>query len=113
MSRSVADLMVEVALETLAEGDNKQISGLVRTFATRWPRESALSISFALTTAAAMLEDMLDSKSVDRGTVLQAYKLAALVAADAHAIQSMGMIPARGSDLLVFWRRVDPYFLDL
>lgn len=113
MSGSVTDLMVEVALESLLDGSDIKIAQLVRTLATRWPSEPALSIAFALTTAASAIEDMVDMSVESPGVVLAAYRLAALVSADVYAIEAMGILPARGHDLLIFWRRVDPYFLRL
>jgi len=40
------------------------------------------------------------------------FRMAALVAADVLAVEAMGKRPAKARDLLWFWRRVDPYFLD-
>lgn len=80
--------------------------------AEAWPNEPALEIAFALTTAAATLEDLIDASSSGRA-VLLGYKLAALVSADIYALEAMKRFPATGHDLLHFWRRVDPYFLNI
>lgn len=109
MRQSAIDLMVEYAASGLASGDLQKMNRLVMDLANRWPHEPALSVAFAITSAAAALEDMMaDAQS--KACAQMGYRLAALVAADIHAIQAMGHIPAMGHDLLHFWRRVDPYF---
>ena len=88
------------------------LGGLVHRLAREWPNEPALSVAFALTCAAANIEDVIKDAASARAAAF-AYKLAALLAADIHAVQAMGQVPAKASDLLHFWRRVDPYFLNL
>jgi hypothetical protein len=112
MNDDSLDRMIALSVETLTQGDEDRIGGLVRLLATRWPNEPALSIAFALTNAAASIEEMVDSETTPPVVLMRAYKFAALVAADVHAVQSMGKVPARASDLLHFWRRVDPWFLN-
>jgi hypothetical protein len=112
MHRVVLDLMTDFAVEALASGDRDRIGGLVRALAQRWPNEKALCISFALTSAAAHIEDLMQARAADQAPA-RAYKLAALAAADILAVEALGRAPARGHDLLHFWRRVDPYFLNL
>lgn len=112
MGQGNLDLMIELAVACLASEDHQKIKSTVRVMARRWPNEPALAIAFALTSAAASYEDVLDSDESSKiGRI--AYRLAALVAADAYAIESMGQSPAKGQDLQHFWRRVDPYFLDI
>lgn len=112
MPTSKLDLMVEFAVGELASGDNARVRKLVRTLAARWPSERALMISFALTSAASVLEDVLKGPATARSAG-QAYRLSALVAADILAIEVLRDAPARAQDLLHYWRRVDPYFLEL
>ena len=112
MYRGTLDLMIETAVACLAAADRQEARKIVRTLAQRWPTEPALSISFALTSAAATVEDVVDSPEA-LATAQTGYRLAALVAADIFAVESMGQAPALGQDLLHFWRRVDPYFLNL
>ena len=97
------------AVGELASADPATLGALVRRLADRFPSEPALSLCFAITSAAARLEDLVQSDG--RVTACHGYRLAALLSADIHAIQSMGQIPATATDLLHFWRRVDPYFL--
>ncbi len=112
MDQAVLDLMVAHAVKGLASGDRRMIGGLVRALALRWPNEKALMICFALTSAASHVEDV--SLNTDpAGSPAWGYKLSALVAADILAIEALGRAPATGHDLLHFWRRVDPYFLNL
>ena len=112
MDSAVLDRMIAFATETLASEDKARIGALVRTMALRWPREKALSISFALTAAAAAIEDIVASHRPDSAAA-RAYKMAALVAADVLAIEATGAATARGADLLHYWRRADPFFLNL
>ncbi len=110
MQANILDDMTDQAVAVLATGDNKSIAGLVRDLAVNWPNEPALAVSFALTSAAASLTDLVKGQTTVSNT---AYELAALVAADVLAIEQMGQTPAKARHLLHYWRRVDPYFLDL
>lgn len=111
MKAAELDEMIELALEGLLSGDDARRRGLVRAMVMRWPEAPALQIVFALTSAGAAVEDTFGSGA--DGAQALAYKLAALLAADVHALQEMGRCPAKARDLLHFWRRVDPYFLTL
>ncbi|SLN68930.1 hypothetical protein AQS8620_03268 [Aquimixticola soesokkakensis] len=102
------DAMTEVALAALSDPDTGPARALVRDLALGWPQAPALAICFALTTAASRVEDEFVSKTASRG-----FRLAAMVAADCFALEAMGRTPATCEDLLLFWRRVDPYFLEL
>lgn len=106
------DLMIEFAVACLAGEDHREIGKMVREMAKRWPNEPALGLVFSITSAAASLEDLVDSET-SRSASQRGYQLAALVAADVYAIEAMGQTPAVGQDLLHFWRRADPYFLEL
>ena len=111
MSLIAVDQMIEFAVATLATGERRKMASLVRELASGWPEEKAQAVCFALTSAASIVEDV--STTTDRSTPPSfGYKLSALVAADIYAIESLGRFPALGRDLLHFWRRVDPYFLD-
>lgn len=113
MRSTPIDDMIEFALEELLAGDSARRRSLVRQLCMRWPDEPALAASFAVTSAASMVEDNFTG-GADPGQIgRQAYRLAALLAADIYAVESMGHVPARARDLLHFWRRVDSYFLDL
>lgn len=104
------DTHIEFAIEELASGDQIRIGSMVRRMAIESPNEPALSICFAVTNAASLLEEQF--QETDKA-VLLAYRFAALLAADIFAIETMGQIPATGHHLLQFWRRTDPYFLKL
>lgn len=108
MAKSALDRMIEQCVERIASADDIRIRALVRELAVLWPNEPALSISFALTSSAARIEDTFGGAT--RRADL-AYRLAALLAADCFAIEAFNKRPARCEDLLHFWRRVDPYFL--
>lgn len=107
------DQMIEFALEELLSSSEARRRALVRVICTRWPGVPALLVPFVLTSAGAMIEDNIDQQRDRDGTSALAYKLAALLAADIFAVESMGRQPALAQDLLHFWRRVDPYFLNL
>ncbi len=112
MHQGRLDLMIEFAVGELASGDPQRVGALVRRMAESWPDEKALAIGFALTSAASALEDMLAGEE-SRAVAARAYKLAALVSADVLAIEALGQKPATGRHLLQYWRRSDPWFLNL
>lgn len=105
------DEMVHFAMEELLSGDGDRKRALVRALATRWPGEPALAIAYAVTVATQALEDMFGEAAARAPEIPLGYRLSALVSADVHAVQAMGQVPATAEDLLHFWRRVDPRFL--
>lgn len=108
---AVLDQMIEFAMEELLSGNGQRRRQMVRRMAERWPREPALAISYALTSATGAIEDSFGA-AADRDPVVPlGYRLSALVSADVHAVQAMGQNPPVAEDLLHFWRRVDPLFL--
>lgn len=111
MRQSTTDLMVEYAVACLAADDHHRINVMVANMARSWPNEAALGIAFAITTAASSYEDTVDTRN-SKQSAQRGYRMAALVAADVYAIEAMGQFPAKAQDLLHFWRRVDPYFLE-
>lgn len=113
MRETPIDDMIAFALEELLSGSDKRRRALVRDMCARWPSVPALSVVFALTSAASMAEDNFAQETSQKGIGPFAYKLASMLAADVYAIESMGHSPARARDLLHFWRRVDQYFLEL
>ncbi|MCC7319444.1 MAG: hypothetical protein IT542_00545 [Rubellimicrobium sp.] len=108
---ALLDQMIEFAMEELLSGNDLRRRQMVRRMVQLWPRESALSVSFALTSATAAIEDAFGAAADVDPVVPLGYRLSALVAADSHAVQALGQVPALAEDLLHFWRRVDPAFL--
>ncbi|MFT6451741.1 MAG: putative membrane-anchored protein [Halocynthiibacter sp.] len=108
MREDTIEAMIALATRALSRANSDQCRSLVRDMAGHWPDAPALSISFALATAAAEVGDNFACKGDQIG-----YRLSALVAADIFALEAMGKCPATAHDLLHFWRRVDPYFLKL
>lgn len=104
------DQMAAFAIETLLARDRDATGSLVRRMAQRWPDQPALAVVFAITQAAAHIEDNLDEGRATDGAALVAYRLAAVIAADVFALQAMGQAAPVARDLLHFWRRVDGYF---
>jgi hypothetical protein len=107
------DAMVEFVMEEMLSGDDARRRAMVRNLADRWPGESALALSYAITSATASLEDSFGAAAAEDPVVPLGYRLSALVSADIHALQQMGLVPAQAEDLLQFWRRVDPDYLRL
>ena len=103
--------MIEFAMEELLSGNAQRRRHLVRRMAELWPREPALSIAYALTSATGAIEDSFGAAADIDPVVPLGYRLSALVSADIHAVQAMGQVPSVAEDLLHFWRRVDPLFL--
>eukprot|EP01013_Petalomonas_cantuscygni_P033140 TRINITY_DN59971_c0_g1_i1.p2 TRINITY_DN59971_c0_g1~~TRINITY_DN59971_c0_g1_i1.p2 ORF type:complete len:106 (-),score=23.28 TRINITY_DN59971_c0_g1_i1:211-528(-) len=104
--------MIEFAVKELGSGDLDRKRAMVRRMAETWPNEPALGLVYAVTSATEFIEDNRRGKTDDALPHL-GYRLSALISADVHAVQSMGQIPSVASDLLHFWRRVDPLFLRL
>jgi len=102
--------MIEFAVAEIASGDLVRVNRLVRRLAEDWPNESALSICFAMTSAAAILDDQFKNQEKFSR---RAYVLSSLLAADVYALEAMGQYPAQGHHLLSFWRRADPFFLEV
>ncbi|WP_420858087.1 hypothetical protein [Marivivens marinus] len=111
MTKPAIDQMQEVAIAEIATGDPHRIRLVVQKLAKGWPEEKALTLCFALTAAASHFEDLMRPTGRMQDAAAKAYKMAALVAADILAIEAMGLAPARARDLLIYWKRVDPYFL--
>ncbi len=86
---------------------------MVPKMAETWPEEPALALVYAVTSATENLAEDDKSKKSVNPLVALGYRLSALVAADVHAVHSMGLMPSKSRDLLHFWRRVDPLFLRL
>ena len=112
MPQDPLDQMIEFAVAALASGDTARTGALVRSLAQDFSGEKALSIAFALTAAAAGIEDVMHHDGRGQPPTI-GYKLAALVAADVLAIEALNGRTAKAVDLLHFWRRVDPYFLTI
>ena len=108
--RSALDEMIDFAMEELLSGNPLRQQQLVRRMAEIWPREPALALVFALTSATGAIAATF-GETVDAPVVPLGYKLSALAAADIHAVQSMGQVPSMAEDLLHFWRRADPHDL--
>lgn len=106
------DRMTEHAVTCLSSNDADRIGALVRDLASGWPAASGLGLAFAITSAAAQLEDVITDPVTDRSAA-RAYKLAALVAADILALEAMGSKNVSCADLMTYWKNADPYFLDL
>lgn len=107
------DDMTAFAVQALLSSDNGDRLGVVRTLATKWPNQPALAVVFALTSAASHIESQIDTASDRERRAFLGYRLAAVLAGDVHALRSMGNTDPKSHDLLHFWRRVDPYFLEL
>ncbi|WP_123641488.1 hypothetical protein [Histidinibacterium lentulum] len=107
---AVLDEMTEFAIEELLSGRPERPAALVRRMAERWPEEPALGLVFAVTSAVAGIEDSFGGAAPQEPVISLGYRIAALAAADVHAIQAMGHVPALAEDLLHFWRRSDPAY---
>lgn len=107
------DNMTAFAVRALLSSDSADRRSVVRNLATKWPNQPALAVVFALTTAASHIESQIETQSDREKRAFMGYRLAAVLAGDVHALRSMGNSDPTAHDLLHFWRRIDPYFLDL
>ena len=105
------DEFTAYALEELLTGDRTRQLRLVRRMCLRWPESPALAISFALTSAAAMIDDTIAEGESASLSGVRAYRMAAIFAADVYAAECLLQRPAKAHDLLHYWRRVDPYYM--
>jgi len=104
--------MTEFALARLmAGGDGWR--ALVRELASRWPDAPALEIVLVLSAAAEAIGDLFVPTDDARSPAPLAWRLAALVACDVHAMARLGLPHDTAADLLAYWRVHDPYFLEL
>lgn len=109
----VLDEMTEFAVGALLSGNPKRRRAAVRDLVARWPGEPALRLVFAITSAAALIEGQIDRRHDAEQRTQTAYKLAALLASDVYALQCLGKSAPKAHDLMIFWNRIDPYFLEL
>ena len=112
-SRAALDDMIDFAILELGSGDADRKRAMVRKMAETWPEEPALALVYAVTSATETIEESSKPRSKPDSAVPLGYRLSALISADVHAVQSMGLMPSVAGDLLHFWRRVDPLFLRL
>ena len=113
MGTNTLDSMIEYAVGELLSGSDARRRALVRNALARWPREPALRIIFALTSAASMIEDTLGPDGETHRAHVLAYKFAALLSADVYALERQGHAPVSAREVMRFWHRTDPYFLRL
>lgn len=103
------DLMIEFALEEILSGQLSRRKSLVRRMAQQWPEMPALSMSYALTRAAGILEEQFGTNRDP--SIGLAWQLSALVAADIHAMNAAHSASIKAEELAHFWRRAEPSFL--
>lgn len=109
---ALLDEMISCALDDLLAHNEGQRHELLRRMCQRWPEESALTVCFALTSAAAMIDDCPAKGPVSDYRANFAYKIAAVLAADIFAAEHIAGHRAKAGDLLQFWHRVDPYYVE-
>lgn len=107
------DQMIEFVMEELLSDSSQRRRLMVRKMAEQWPHEPALALVYAVTSATEAIEESFGNAANIDPVIPLGYRLSALISADVHAVQSMGQVPSVASDLLHFWRRVDPLFLRL
>lgn len=112
-SLDLIDEMVEFSLIRLSERPDGHRS-VTRELVKRWPDVDGLQIVFVLVSAGHAVEKIFarDARFTS-DEVEQAFRLAALVSVDLFALRIEGQLAPTGADLLDYWRKSDPYFLDL
>jgi len=98
-----SDPMVAFALEGLL-AETGTGAPLLPQMVARWPEAAPLEIAFALTSAAAAIEAMLTPEAPGTGAAACGYRLAALLAADLHAMQALHLPARRAADLTAWWQ---------
>jgi len=84
-----------------------------RDLVNKWPDAQGLEICFAFSAAASAIESNFNGNSPARELSNHAYRLAALIAADMFAMQSIGGYGTQARDLYKYWQDHDDYFLKL
>lgn len=102
--------MIEFAAEQVAYDSAERILKLPRHLVLKWPNEAALTAPFALTSAAAEVEQVLLKTPKQLNLV---YRTAALLSADVLATQAQLKRIVYCADVYSYWRQYDPYFLML
>lgn len=108
----MTERLTEGALETLLRG-NGGWRCVVREMAERAPDATPPQMIFALTSAAATIEETFAPGSPSRAPADAAMRLAALIGADLYAMEALGLPRGTAADLLAYWRAYDPWFLTL
>ena len=112
MSKAPLNEMTSYALHELETKKLKNYGILVICMCKKWPNAPALSIVYSLTYVAVTLgKDKKRKKSLGARKDI-VFKMAALVAADIYAVEGIRQAPAKASDLLYFWRRIEPLYFN-
>ncbi|QBX99600.1 hypothetical protein E2K80_01745 [Rhodophyticola sp. CCM32] len=99
---SRTDAMVECALELLLHDAGPKMD-VVKILVNRWPEATGLQLMVALIGAANAIEQVYAVGSPARLDADRAIRRAVLLSLDLYALESRGISPARGRDLLAFW----------
>lgn len=103
------DDMVELALEALTDPDIEARALPLRLIQAA-PAVAPLQVVVAMTLAAAALEGTMASPR-DRAGAAACWRMAALLAADVHAMACLGLPARRAADLAAYWQAHDPFFM--
>jgi len=106
------DAMTEYAIERLLSGTGGW-RGVVRDLVARWPDAPPIEIVFSLVAAAEAIAGLFGPVGPSREAATQAWRLAALLSLDIHAMERLGHPNRRAADCLAYWRAQDRFFLDL
>ena len=111
MSQSVGtfDDLTEFAVHFLL-AKQEEVRLLPHALVKRSPDSAALELIYILSVAAGSIQQVLQGDSVSpRAT--EAWRVAALMGADLHIMQLMGLPSKTAADLLGYWQAQDRFFL--
>jgi hypothetical protein len=110
MPELLLDQMTEAAIEHLL-ADGALPRALPAVLARRWPDVPPLEVVLVMVTAANGIERMLTAASTNCHMVEQTWRMSALVSVDYHVMQSLRLPHKTASDLLLYWKLHDSFFL--
>lgn len=106
------DDMIDFAIARVSEGPDGPRKAVFE-LATRWPNVTGLQIVFVIVSAAHAIERVFSGENDGpNAETAQALRMASLLSVDLFAMQQRGNFSPTAADLLVYWRDVDPFFIE-
>lgn len=81
----------------------RPVGSVPRELASLWPDAGALEVGLAMSLACDAIEQMYSASSPISDRLLQAWRFAALVGGDVHALQVLGQPDPKAMHLLAWW----------
>jgi hypothetical protein len=102
MSESQLDQMIQIAATWLLDSDHP-VDGLGVHLAQTYPDAPILRLVLAIVSACDGVEQMISGNGVTGARIQQGWRIAAMLAAEAHMLEVVNHPRACAGDLLVWW----------